>query len=314
MADLAQKTPLSSIANTPLAGAQPPAGVPSAGERSSDHFPDLWDQLFAEALAMQAADLQSASDGLPQAEKIIQGEKGESGLGIYVQDAEVLAARSSASAMSLLWERMAPLIWGMVDITLRHHRHVRKDDLQQEAWIAFAQAVERYDGRSRGAFWTYLRLSLHTRFRQFAAHDRVIPIPHDTRQQRAPWHKITQETFNARLQAQDLSYPDAIEEGWSTLNTEGDHSMETDVIEKMDLETLRYKLQCLPRRWRDLLMFSQKYQDSDLALMLAEDENHMVTLRTRIMDMLRSMPAEYYALGKSEADYTRDWNHLSESM
>lgn len=299
MADLAGKIP-------PLVEAQPPVEV---------HPLDLWDQLFAQALTLQAttlqpAALQSTRDGLPQAESI-QDEK--SGLGIYVQDAEVLAARASASAMSLLWERMSPLIWGMVDITLRHHRHVRKDDLQQEAWIAFAQSVERYDGRSRGAFWTYLRLSLHTRFRQFAAHDRVIPVPHDTRQTRAHWHKITQATFEARLQAQELSYPDAETEGWSSITKEGESNMENAIIEKMDLDTMRHKLQCLPRRWRDLLLLSQKYDDPDLALLLDEDENHMVSLRIRIMDMLRTMPTEYYAYDKSEDDYLRDWTKMSES-
>ena len=135
-------------------------------------LPDLWDQLFAQALKIQPpglhpagsqpTGLQPAVDGIPQAENIPDKKSGDS---LYIQDAEVLAARNSASAMHLLWDRVAPLVRGMVDITLNHHRHVRKEDLQQEAWIAFAQSVERYDGRSRGAYWTYLRLSLHTRFR-----------------------------------------------------------------------------------------------------------------------------------------------------
>ena len=283
-------------------------------------LPDLWDQLFAQALKIQPpglhpagsqpTGLQPAVDGIPQAENIPDKKSGDS---LYIQDAEVLAARNSASAMHLLWDRVAPLVRGMVDITMNHHRHVRKEDLQQEAWIAFAQSVERYDGRSRGAYWTYLRLSLHTRFRQFAAHDRVIPVPHDTRQQRAHWHKITKETFDARLQAQNLSYPDAETEGWSTITTEGEDNMENVVIEKMDLNIMNRKLQCLPRRWRDLLVLSQKYDDADLALLLDEDEKHMVSLRIQIMDMLRAMPIEYYAFRKSEIDYLNDWKSLSES-
>ncbi len=316
----------------PHDGAQTPAR-----KQSRANFPDLWDQLFAQALKIQppvsqtvvpqtagsstsagqmpsaglpSAGLQTAINDIPQAESLQGEEKSES---LYIQDAEVLAARNSASAMTLLWERVAPLIRGMVDITLNHHRHVRKEDLQQEAWIAFAQSVERYDGRSRGAYWTYLRLSLHTRFRQFAAHDRVIPIPHDTRQQRANWHKITQKTFDARLQAQNLSYPDAETEGWSTITTEGEDNMENVVIEKMDINIMNRKLQCLPRRWRDLLVLSQKYGDADLALLLDEDEKHMVSLRIQIMDMLRAMPIEYYAFRKSEAEYLNDWKSLSES-
>jgi DNA-directed RNA polymerase specialized sigma subunit len=276
---------------------QPPAGA------LTPVIPDLWDQLFAQALEILVP-----SDALPQAERL----KGETGCSIYVQDAEVLAARSSASALGLLWDRMDPLIRGMVKITLRHHRHVQKEDLEQEAWIVFAQSVERYDGRSRGAFWTYLRLSLHTRFRQFAAHDRVITIPHDTRQQRASWHKITQKTFDARLQAQNLSYPDAETEGWSTITTEGENSMENVVIEKIDMNIMKRKLQCLPRRWRDLLLLSQKYDDPDLALLLDENEKHMVSLRIQITDMLRSMPPEYYVPGKSETAYLHDWRKLSE--
>jgi DNA-directed RNA polymerase specialized sigma24 family protein len=290
-----------------LQAARPPTGMtPPAGEQPPASIPDLWDQLFAQALVIQ-----TVTDGLPQSESF---SVESSSFGIYVQDAEVLAARNSASAMSLLWDRMDTLIIGMVKITLRHHRHVQKQDLEQEAWIVFAQSVERYDGRSRGAFWTYLRLSLHTRFRQFAAHDRVIPVPHDTRQKRAHWHKITQETFNARLLAQNLSYPDAETEGWSAIMTEGENNMENVVIEKMDLDIMKRKLQCLPRRWRDLLMLSQKYDDPDLALLLDEDEKHMVNLRIQIMDMLRSMPMEYYATGKGETAYLDDWNHLSESM
>jgi DNA-directed RNA polymerase specialized sigma24 family protein len=189
---------------------------------------------------------------------------------------------------------------------------VRKEDLQQEAWIAFAQSVERYDGRSRGAYWTYLRLSLHTRFRQFAAHDRVIPIPHDTRQQRAHWHKITQETFDARLQAQNLSYPDAETEGWNTIMKGGDHNMENVVIEKMDLNAMRHKLQRLPRRWRDLLLLSQKYENQDLAPMLAIDVDEMVSLYTQIMTFLRTMPIESFVYGKSESEYLADWDKLRE--
>ena len=310
MADFAKQFP------QPLAGVQPLAGCqPLAGKQSRASIPDLWDQLFAQALKIQEADLpsaglQTASDDFPQAESL-QGEE-KSGSSIYIQDAEVLAARNSASAMSLLWERVAPLIRGMVDITLNHHRHVRKEDLQQEAWIAFAQSVERYDGRSRGAYWTYLRLSLHTRFRQFAAHDRVIPIPHDTRQQRAHWHKITKETFDARLQAQNLSYPDAETEGWNTIMKGGDNNMENAVIEKMDLNDMRHKLQRLPRRWRDLLLLSQKYENQDLAPMLAIDVDEMVSLYTQIMTILRAMPIEYFKYGKSESEYLADWDKLRE--
>lgn len=304
MADLAKHIP------QPLAGCRP-----LAGKQSRASIPDLWDQLFAQALKIQEADLpsaglQTASGDFPQAESL-QGEE-KSGFSLYIQDAEVLAARNSASAMSLLWERVAHLVRGMVDITLNHHRHVRKEDLQQEAWIVFAQSVERYDGRSRGAYWTYLRLSLHTRFRQFAAHDRVIPIPHDTRQQRAHWHKITQETFDARLQAQNLSYPDAETEGWNTIMKGGDHNMENAVIEKMDLNAMRHKLQRLPRRWRDLLLLSQKYENQDLAPMLAIDVDEMVSLYTQIMTILRTMPIESFVYGKSESEYLADWDKLGE--
>ena len=310
----------------PHDGAQTPAR-----KQSRANFPDLWDQLFAQALKIQppvsqtvvpqtagsstsagqmpSAGLQTAINDIPQAESLQGEEKSES---LYIQDAEVLAARNSASAMTLLWERVAPLIRGMVDITLNHHRHVRKEDLQQEAWIAFAQSVERYDGRSRGAYWTYLRLSLHTRFRQFAAHDRVIPIPHDTRQQRAHWHKITQETFDARLQAQNLSYPDAETEGWNTIMKGGGNNMEDAVIEKMDINTMRRKLQCLPRRWRDLLLLAQKYENQDLALLLDIDLDEMVRLQTQVSDILKAMPIEYFSYGKSESEYLADWDKLRE--
>ena len=282
-------------------------------------LPDLWDQLFAQALKIQPpglhpagsqpTGLQPAVDGIPQAENIPEKKSGDS---LYIQDAEVLAARNSASAMHLLWDRVAPLVRGMVDITLNHHRHVRKEDLQQEAWIAFAQSVERYDGRSRGAYWTYLRLSLHTRFRQFAAHDRVIPIPHDTRQQRAHWHKITQETFDARLQAQNLSYPDAETEGWNTIITGGENTVENAVIEKIDMDTIRRKLQCLPRRWRDLLLLAQKYEKQDLALLLDIDVTEMVSLQTQVSDILKAMPIEYFQYGKNESEYLADWDKLRE--
>ncbi|UBU63539.1 hypothetical protein LDB30_05980 [Acidithiobacillus ferrooxidans] len=282
-------------------------------------LPDLWDQLFAQALKIQPpglhpagsqpTGLQPAVDGIPQAENIPEKKSGDS---LYIQDAEVLAARNSASAMHLLWDRVAPLVRGMVDITLNHHRHVRKEDLQQEAWIAFAQSVERYDGRSRGAYWTYLRLSLHTRFRQFAAHDRVIPIPHDTRQQRAHWHKITKETFDARLQAQNLSYPDAETEGWNTIITGGENTVENAVIEKIDMDTIRRKLQCLPRRWRDLLLLAQKYEKQDLALLLDIDVTEMVSLQTQVSDILKAMPIEYFQYGKNESEYLADWDKLRE--
>ncbi|MCR1347298.1 hypothetical protein NRY68_16230 [Acidithiobacillus ferrooxidans] len=315
MADFAKQFP------QPPAGKQSPDGKQlHAGKQSTANVPDLWDQLFAQALKIETAELQSAgpststglqtaSDDIPQAESL-QGEEKSGSL--YIQDAEVLAARNSASAMTLLWERVAPLIRGMVDITLNHHRHVRKEDLQQEAWIAFAQSVERYDGRSRGAYWTYLRLSLHTRFRQFAAHDRVIPIPHDTRQQRAHWHKITQETFDARLQAQNLSYPDAETEGWNTIMKGGGNNMEDAVIEKMDINTMRRKLQCLPRRWRDLLLLAQKYENQDLALLLDIDLDEMVRLQTQVSDILKAMPIEYFSYGKSESEYLADWDKLRE--
>ena len=278
------------------AGRSPAGGNPAGCNPAS--IPDLWDQLFAQALKMQAN-----SDDLPQAENLQE----ESGLGIYVTDAEVLAARNSASVMGQLWERMEPLVRGMVHITLRHHRHTSKEDLEQEAWIVFAQSVERYDGRSRGAFWTYLRLSLHTRFRQFAAHDRVIPIPHDTRSQRQSWHKITRATFDARLQAQNLSYPDADTDGWSIIATEGENSMENAVIEEMDQDIMCHKLQCLPRRWRDLLMLSQEYKDPDLALLLAIEEADLVSLRDRIMSILHDLPSADYVRGKSEDEYIADW-------
>ena len=282
-------------------------------------LPDLWDQLFAQALKIQPpglhpagsqpTGLQPAVDGIPQAENIPEKKSGDS---LYIQDAEVLAARNSASAMHLLWDRVAPLVRGMVDITMNHHRHVRKEDLQQEAWIAFAQSVERYDGRSRGAYWTYLRLSLHTRFRQFAAHDRVIPVPHDTRQQRAHWHKITKETFDARLQAQNLSYPDAETEGWNTIITGGENTVENAVIEKIDMDTIRRKLQCLPRRWRDLLLLAQKYEKQDLALLLDIDVTEMVSLQTQVSDILKAMPIEYFQYGKNESEYLADWDKLRE--
>ena len=282
-------------------------------------LPDLWDQLFAQALKIQPPGLhpagsqptclQPAVDGILQAENIPDKKSGDS---LYIQDAEVLAARNSASAMHLLWDRVAPLVRGMVDITMNHHRHVRKEDLQQEAWIAFAQSVERYDGRSRGAYWTYLRLSLHTRFRQFAAHDRVIPVPHDTRQQRAHWHKITKETFDARLQAQNLSYPDAETEGWNTIITGGENTVENAVIEKIDMDTIRRKLQCLPRRWRDLLLLAQKYEKQDLALLLDIDVTEMVSLQTQVSDILKAMPIEYFQYGKNESEYLADWDKLRE--
>ena len=224
----------------------------------------------------------------------------------------MLTARNSASAMSLLWERVASLVRHMVDIAANHHRHVRKEDLHQEAWIVFAQSVERYDGRSRNAFWTYLRLSLHTRFRQFAAHDRVIPVPHDTRQQRAHWHKITKETFDARLQAQNLSYPDAETEGWNTIITGGENTVENAVIEKIDMDTIRRKLQCLPRRWRDLLLLAQKYEKQDLALLLDIDVTEMVSLQTQVSDILKAMPIEYFQYGKNESEYLADWDKLRE--
>lgn len=268
--------------------------------------PDLFDDLFAQALACL-----SSGQSIPQAESFPAGDNDHS---VRVCDAEVLAARNSASAMILLWDRLQPLIQYKVSRILRDHRHTSKDDLEQEAWIVFAQAVERYDGRSRDAFRTYLGLCLHTRFRQFAAHDRVIPIPHDTRQKRAPWHKITPATFDARLQAQDLSYPDAENEGWSHITHSGENSMETQVIEKMDEKIMSYKLQRLPRRWRDLLLMSQKYSDTDLAMLLSEDEKHMIALRNRIMEMLRSLPTEYFAFGKSEADYLCEWDALLEKQ
>jgi len=318
-------------ARVPLQGANPLQGATL----------DLWDQLFAPVLqptrvqpmpgatplpgatlaggilAGCSPDDRQPSENLPaiQEPPLAQPLPGKDGNdSIYVLDVEVQAARESASAMSVLWERMTTLVQWMVKRTHNHHCHTSKEDLMQEAWIVFAQAVERYDGRSRDAFWTYLRLSLHTRFRQYAAHDRVIPIPHDTRQKRSSWHKITQQTFDARLQAQNLSYPDAENEGWSTIETDGENRMENTLIEQIDNRALTQKLQCLPRRWHDLISLSQSYSDEDLQFMLDVNQKHIEDTRNTILSVLRSLPNEAYVKGKTEAEYIAEWKSFTQTL
>jgi hypothetical protein len=73
MADFAKHIP------QPFAGVQPPAGAkPHAGKQSTANVPDLWDQLFAQALKIEAADLQSA--GLQPADSPSAGQTQSAGL------------------------------------------------------------------------------------------------------------------------------------------------------------------------------------------------------------------------------------------
>ena len=88
--------------------------------------------------------------------------------------------------------------------------------------------------------------------------------------------------------------------------------MENAVIEKIDMDTIRRKLQCLPRRWRDLLLLAQKYEKQDLALLLDIDVTEMVSLQTQVSDILKAMPIEYFQYGKNESEYLADWDKLRE--
>ncbi|MBU2740267.1 hypothetical protein HF669_00030 [Acidithiobacillus thiooxidans] len=228
--------------------------------------------------------------------------------GPFVSDISITAARSSVDALVNLWEHLQPLVDSMVRQTKKHHPHVCREDLRQEAWLVLDRAVSRYDGRSADTFWQYFRLSLHTCFRQVAAKDRTIAVPHDTRKIRQSWHKVTRATFDARLIAQDVHYPDADTggQGWDNLQTDGDNEMEDAVIEKMDQEKALEKLRALPRRWRDMLLMRYRYSDADLASLYGVTIPELHEMQDLAMQMIRYLPASVFIRGKTEAAYRQD--------
>ncbi|MBU2754999.1 hypothetical protein HFU84_07080 [Acidithiobacillus sp. CV18-2] len=219
-----------------------------------------------------------------------------------VTDSDVFDARASHDGMTALWEKVQSMIQYKIQETCRKFPNLREDDLHQESWIVFDQAVARYDGRRPDSFWTYLNLSLYTRFRQCGAHDRVIPIPHDTRKERRSWHKISQETFDARVNAQDPIFVDAMEgDGWENLQVIDD---ETDnLIEEMDMAVLQDRFSKIPRRWANLLNLLTRHDEADVAEMLnlsLEDMQRKASMIRQVFDVL---PDEEFVWRRTEAQY-----------
>ncbi|MBN6739754.1 hypothetical protein JKG47_04260 [Acidithiobacillus sp. MC6.1] len=219
-----------------------------------------------------------------------------------VTDSDVFDARSSRDGMSALWEKVQGLIHYKIKEMCRKFSNLREDDLHQESWIVFDQAVIRYDGRRPDSFWTYLNLSLYTRFRQCGAHDRVIPIPHDTRRERRSWHKISQETFNARLNAQDPIFVDAMEgDGWESLQVSHDES--ENIIEEMDMAVLQDRYSKIPQRWADLLKLLTRYDEADVAEMLDLSLDEMQRKSAMVRQLFEVLPDGEFIKRRTEAQY-----------
>jgi RNA polymerase sigma factor (sigma-70 family) len=231
-----------------------------------------------------------------------------------ISDREVAVARKNPEFLCELWMRLQPSIKRRMKKVQRTQRHTQLDDLMQEAFEAFHKAIHAYDGRSSGAFVAYYRrYALHTKIRNFAAHDRVIPVPHDTRGARQSWHRISESTVQARVQAQELSWPDANpDQGWDTFQSEGEH-MEDQVINSVDEENLRYKLTCLPRRWRDLLLLSQRYSNTRIAELTHMTVRDIEEIQTTAMNILRLFGKDRFWVGRSEAEYREEWENLMTS-
>ncbi|MCY0872887.1 MAG: hypothetical protein OWQ56_09350 [Acidithiobacillus caldus] len=230
-----------------------------------------------------------------------------------ISEREVYAARTNSDMLYHLWLRLEPSVRQRMRKVQRVQKHTQLDDLMQEAFEAFHRAIHAYDGSSAGAFVAYYRrYALHTRIRNFSAHDRVIPVPHDTRGSRQSWHRVSESTIQARLQAQDLSWPDAAPtnaQGWETFESEED--MEEQVVNRIDTELFRYKILCLPRRWRDLLLLSQRYEITHIAELTNMHVTDVQETINLAMNILRIFSKERFWVGRSEADYRAEWDALS---
>lgn len=230
----------------------------------------------------------------------------------FISEREVYAARTNSDMLYHLWLRLEPSVRQRMRKVQRVQKHTQLDDLMQEAFEAFHRAIHAYDGRSTGAFVAYYRrFALHTRIRNFSAHDRVIPVPHDTRGSRQSWHRVSESTIQARLQAQDLSWPDADPSalGWESFESEAD--MEEQVVNQIDTELFRYKILCLPRRWRDLLLLSQRYDITRIAELTNMQATEVQETLNLAMNILRVFSKDRFWVGRSEADYCAEWDALS---
>jgi RNA polymerase sigma factor (sigma-70 family) len=243
-----------------------------------------------------------------------QGEDSEDAEGLpsdAISDREVLAARKNSELLYHLWVRLEPSVKARMKKVQRVQKHTTVDDLMQEAFEAFHKAIHAYDCRSSGAFVAYYRrYALHTKIRNFSAHDRVIPVPHDTRGSRQSWHRVSESTVQARISAQDLAWPDATEDsGWDSFQSEGD--MEEQVVNRMDEEILKQKVLCLPRRWRDLLLLWQRYDNQRIAELTGMNVQEIQDIQNTAMNILRLFGKDRFWVGRTEADYLREWHGLT---
>ena len=89
--------------------------------------------------------------------------------------------------------------------------------------------------------------------------------------------------------------------------------MEDQVINSVDEENLRYKLTCLPRRWRDLLLLSQRYSNTRIAELTHMTVRDIEEIQTTAMNILRLFGKDRFWVGRSEAEYREEWENLMTS-
>lgn len=298
----------------------PDLGFPQGGvSHKNSNLDAFFDSIFAQGDETQEMVMTKDSDFRNEASEgesvadIRATEKHRSMLGAAdtISDREVAAARKNPEFLYQLWLRIVPSVKLILKNIQRMQKHTDLDDLMQEAFEAFHKAIHAYDGRSSGAFVAYYRrYALHTKIRNYSAHDRVIPVPHDTRGSRQSWHRVSESTVQARISAQDLAWPDATEDsGWDTFQSEGD--MEEQVVNSMDEEILKQKVLCLPRRWRDLLLLWQRYDNQRIAELTGMSVQEIQDIQNTAMNILRLFGKDRFWVGRTEADYLREWHGLT---
>jgi RNA polymerase sigma factor (sigma-70 family) len=215
--------------------------------------------------------------------------------GVRVGDAMVIAARMDERVQNALLERVWPVIQQAARAKLRPG-HDNLEDMEQEGWVVFVGAIQKYDGRSPGSFVRYLQYELHTALRQYQARDRLIAVPHDTRTQAVQWSKVARRTQAARMAAQNLV---SLEDALHVQNE--DNTMETAAGNEINK-----RFNKLPEAWKAIVraLYRDGRSLADTAILMGMPASEIREIEMHIMNACQ-LPVGVFKTCRTEEDFVR---------